>query len=73
NPAATVATQMQATFKKIRFALIVGIRGGVPSAETDVRLGDVVVSQPRGTFAGVVQYDIGKTTASGFEWTGALN
>jgi nucleoside phosphorylase len=73
NPAATVATQMRATFKKIRFGLIVGIGGGVPSAEADVRLGDVVVSQPHGTFAGVVQYDMGKTTASGFERTGALN
>ncbi|KAF2831839.1 ankyrin, partial [Ophiobolus disseminans] len=73
NPAATVATQMRATFKKIRFGLMVGIGGGVPSAEADVRLGDVVVSQPHGTFAGVVQYDTGKTTASGFERTGALN
>jgi nucleoside phosphorylase len=73
NPAATVATQMRATFKKIRFGLMVGIGGGVPSAEADVRLGDVVVSQPHGTFAGVVQYDMGKTTASGFKRTGALN
>jgi hypothetical protein len=52
---------------------MVGIGGGVPSAEADVRLGDVVVSQPHGTFAGVVQYDMGKTTASGFKRTGALN
>lgn len=34
NPAATVATQMRATFKAIRFGLMVGIGGGVPSAET---------------------------------------
>jgi nucleoside phosphorylase len=73
NPAAAVATQMRATFKKIRFGLMVGIGGGVPSAEADVRLGDVVVSQPHGTFAGVVQYDMGKTTPSGFERTGSLN
>jgi nucleoside phosphorylase len=73
NPAAMVATQMRTTFKKIRFGLMVGIGGGVPSAEADVRLGDVVVSQPHETFAGVVQYDMGKTTASGFERTGALN
>jgi nucleoside phosphorylase len=69
----TVATQMRATFKKIRFGLMVGIGGGVPSAEANVRLGDVVVSQPHETFAGVVQYDMGKTTASGFKRTGALN
>ena len=73
NPAAAVATQMRATFKKIRFGLMVGIGGGVPSAEADVRLGDVVTSQPHGTFAGVVQYDMGKTTPSGFERTGSLN
>lgn len=73
NPAAAVATQLRATFKKIRFGLMVGIGGGVPSAEADVRLGDVVVSQPYGRFAGVVQYDMGKTTPSGFERTGSLN
>ncbi|CAN9172704.1 unnamed protein product [Alternaria alternata] len=73
NPAAAVATQMRATFKKIRFGLMVGIGGGVPSAEADVRLGDVVVSQPQGKHGGVVQYDAGKTTPSGFERTGSLN
>jgi nucleoside phosphorylase len=73
NPAALVATQMRATFKQIRFGLMVGIGGGVPSAEADVRLGDVVVSQPHGNFAGVVQYDAGKATLSGFERTGMLN
>ncbi|KAF2628862.1 hypothetical protein BU25DRAFT_409876 [Macroventuria anomochaeta] len=73
NPAAAVAMQMRATFKKIRFGLMVGIGGGVPSAEADVRLGDVVVSQPHGMFAGVVQYDAGKTIPSGFERTGSLN
>jgi nucleoside phosphorylase len=73
NPAAAVAIQMRATFKAIRFGLMVGIGGGVPSDEDDIRLGDVVVSQPRGTFAGVVQYDVGKTTLSGFKRTGALN
>ncbi|KAF2443471.1 hypothetical protein P171DRAFT_389689, partial [Karstenula rhodostoma CBS 690.94] len=73
NPAAAVATQMRATFKKMRFGLMVGIGGGVPSAEADVRLGDVVVSQPQGKHGGVVQYDLGKATPSGFERTGALN
>jgi nucleoside phosphorylase len=73
NPAAVVATQLRATFKAIRFGLMVGIGGGVPSAEADVRLGDVVVSQPHQTFGGVVQYDSGKTTPSGFARTGSLN
>jgi nucleoside phosphorylase len=73
NTAATVATQMRATFKKMRFGLMVGIGGGVPSPEADIRLGDVVASEPHGTFAGVVQYDLGKTTLHGFERTGSLN
>ncbi|CAN9183440.1 unnamed protein product [Alternaria alternata] len=73
NPAAAVAMQMRATFKKIRFGMMVGIGGGVPSAEADVRLGDVVVSQPQGKHGGVVQYDSGKATPSGFERTGSLN
>jgi nucleoside phosphorylase len=42
---AAVATQLKATTCKwIRFGLMVGIGGGVPSKE-DIRLGDVVVSQ----------------------------
>jgi nucleoside phosphorylase len=73
NSAAVVATQMLATFTKIRFGLMVGIGGGVPSAHADIRLGDVVVSKPDGTFGGVVQYDIGKSTIHGFQRTGALN
>jgi nucleoside phosphorylase len=73
NPAAVVATQMMATFKGIQFGLVVGIGGGVPSAGVDIRLGDVVVSQPNQTFNGVVQYDIGKATPSGFKRTGSLN
>src|ERR1700722_19129141 len=44
NPAAAVVTQMRAAFKGIRFGLMVGIGGGVPSTEMDIRLGDVVVS-----------------------------
>jgi nucleoside phosphorylase len=73
NPAAAVSTQMRATFRAIRFGLMVGIGGGVPSADADIRLGDVVVSQPHKVHGGVVQYDVGKTTLSGFERTGSLN
>jgi nucleoside phosphorylase len=42
--AANVATRMKAKFTSIRFGLMVGIGGGVPSSERDIRLGDVVVS-----------------------------
>jgi nucleoside phosphorylase len=73
NPAASVAIQMRATFKAIRFRLMVGIGGGVPSTEADIRLGDVVVSQPHNVYGGVVQYDSGKATPSGFKRTGSLN
>jgi nucleoside phosphorylase len=73
NPATAVATQMQATFTGIRFGLMVGIGGGVPSTEADIRLGDVVVSIPQWTFGGVVQYDLGKSTAHGFKRIGSLN
>ncbi|KAH0566342.1 hypothetical protein GP486_000248 [Trichoglossum hirsutum] len=70
--AAAVATQLKATFKWIRFGLMVGIGGGVPGKE-DIRLGDVVVSQPYQGRGGVIQYDFGKATPSEFEKTGFLN
>jgi nucleoside phosphorylase len=73
NPAAVVATRMQATFRSVRFGLMVGIGGGVASAEADIRLGDVVVSQPHQGHGGVIEYDFGKATPSGFQRTGFLN
>jgi nucleoside phosphorylase len=73
NPAAAVTMQTKGTFREIRFGLMVGIGGGVPCAGVDIRLEDVVVSQPDRTFGGVVQYDSGKETLSGFERTGSLN
>jgi nucleoside phosphorylase len=73
HSAAAVAVQMQLAFTSTRFGLMVGIGGGVPSEETDIRLGDVVVSKPHKTHGGVVQYDSGKATPSGFERTGLLN
>jgi nucleoside phosphorylase len=72
--AARVATQMLSTFTGLRFGLMVGIGGGMPSEEHDIRLGDVVVSKPTGTFGGVIQYDFGKTVQEGkFTRTGSLN
>jgi nucleoside phosphorylase len=73
NSAAGVAMRMKSKFKSIRFGLMIGIGGGVPSVEADIRLGDVVVSQPHMDLGGVVQYDIGKSTLSGFVRTGSLN
>src|SRR6267378_5108144 len=72
--AATVAAHMQTTFPSIRFGLMVGIGGGVLSTNNDIRLGDIVVSKPTGVLGGVVQYDYGKTIASGvFQQTGMMN
>lgn len=48
--AATTAKEMLLDFPGIRFGLLVGIGGGIPSEENDIRLGDVVVSQPQDTF-----------------------
>ncbi|KAF3904055.1 hypothetical protein ABW20_dc0103307 [Dactylellina cionopaga] len=71
--AATAAIQMKSEFTSIRFGLMVGVGGGVPSDEADIRLGDVVISQPEKQRGGVVQYDSGKATPSGFVLTGSLN
>jgi nucleoside phosphorylase len=57
--------QMKATFSGIRFGLMVGVGGGVPDEDHDVRLGDIVVSQPGNNFGGVIQYDLGKTGEGG--------
>ncbi|KAK6330661.1 hypothetical protein TWF718_002858 [Orbilia javanica] len=69
--AATVATNLINRFPAVKFVLMVGIGGGIPSK---VRLGDVVVSSPIGKFPGVVQWDIGKAKEGGdFERIGVLN
>lgn len=73
HSAAAVAMQMKQAFTSTRFGLMVGIGGGVPNEEADIRLGDVVVSKPDQTYGGVVQYDSGKATPSGFDRTGSLN
>ncbi|KAK4069615.1 uncharacterized protein Triagg1_7039 [Trichoderma aggressivum f. europaeum] len=70
NSAATIATKMLSSFPSIKFGLLVGIGGGIPSK---VRLGDVVVSIPIDQYPGVVQWDLGKAEDGGrFKRTGAL-
>ncbi|KAK6352104.1 hypothetical protein TWF730_008935 [Orbilia blumenaviensis] len=74
--AGIVATRMRSTFTKLRFGLMVGVGGGAPrdAPNGDIRLGDVVISQPSGGSGGVVQYDFGKAMENGeFQRTGALN
>ncbi|KAK6345581.1 hypothetical protein TWF718_007492 [Orbilia javanica] len=62
--AAVVAAQVQLSFPSVELYLLVGIAGGIPTLR-DIRLGDVVVSKPEGSFNGVVQYDFGKTVQDG--------
>jgi nucleoside phosphorylase len=66
--AATVASRMMSDFPSITYRLMVGIGGGVPSNDSDIRLGDVVVSTR------VIDHNHGKITAHGFEHGhGSLN
>jgi nucleoside phosphorylase len=72
--AATVVSHLTSTFQNIRFGLMVGIGGGVPRNDPDIRLGDIVVSEPGPASSGVVQYDYGKTIRDGkLQRTGFLN
>lgn len=72
--AAATVSHTRSTFPSIKFGLMVGVGGGVPSRDFDIRLGDTVVSNPSATFGGVIQYDYGKTVSSGrLERTGSLN
>lgn len=74
SSAASVARDMVRSFPNLRFALMVGIGGGAPTRERDIRLGDVVVSVPQGRLGGVVQYDFGKRLSNGrFQQTSQLN
>ncbi|KAK2616324.1 hypothetical protein QQS21_000758 [Conoideocrella luteorostrata] len=74
SSAASVATHMLRSFPNIRIGLMVGIGGGAPSAKHHIRLGDIVVSEPRDGESGVFQYDFGKTIQGrAFQYTRALN
>jgi hypothetical protein len=75
NTAARVARDMLRTFTELRFGLMVGIGGGIPNLQKglDIRLVDVVISQPDQTYGGVVQYDLVKNLGDGhFERKGFL-
>ncbi|RYP73672.1 hypothetical protein DL769_004182 [Monosporascus sp. CRB-8-3] len=65
--AATTASSLLSSLPQIRIGLLVGIGGGIarPDEGMDIRLGDVIVSQPDGTAGGVVQYDLVKAKSGG--------
>ncbi|EWZ32969.1 hypothetical protein FOZG_14469 [Fusarium oxysporum Fo47] len=73
NAAADAASNMRRTYYELEFCLLVGIGGGTPSPEIDIRLGDVVVSLPTSRSSGVIQYDRGKECEGNtFQLTGSL-
>ncbi|PSK59456.1 hypothetical protein B9Z65_3780 [Elsinoe australis] len=74
GPAAVAAQQMRASFPALKFGLMVGIGGGAPGQNHDIRLGDIVVSEPDRTSGGVIQYDHGRVLADGtLERLGSLD
>jgi nucleoside phosphorylase len=72
SAATAVALHMVRSFP-IKLGLMVGIGGGVPSHNNDIRLGDVVVSMPAARHGGVVQYDLGRMESDGFHIKGHLD
>ena len=73
SQAALIASEMWYRFSDLRFLLLDGIGGAVPSSEHDIRLGDVVVSKPNDVMGGVVHWDHGKDTVDGLVRKGTLN
>lgn len=72
--AATVARDMLHSFPNVRIGLMVGVGGGAPSQQQDIRLGDIVVSCCDGAKGGVFQYDYGRAIQhQEFVTTGSLN
>jgi nucleoside phosphorylase len=71
--AAALANQVKARFSNIWFALLVGVAAGLPNLSSidpakrrDIRLGDVLVCIPDKSSSGIIHYDLGKDTESGF-------
>ncbi|KAL0943129.1 g-protein beta wd-40 repeats containing [Colletotrichum truncatum] len=72
--AAVVARDLLHSFPNVRIGLMVGVGGGSPSSNHDIRLGDVVVSSPGNGYGGLFQYDYGKSIQDQkFQTTGFLN
>ncbi|KAL3441717.1 purine and uridine phosphorylase [Aspergillus insuetus] len=57
TPTAMIEAHLSRKFTEVELCLVVGIGGGIPSTTTDIRLGDVVVSDPKGALGGVVRHD----------------
>lgn len=55
-----VARDLISSFPSVRFIVFVGIGGGIPSSDRDIRLGDVVIAEPSEWSGRVIQYDLDK-------------
>lgn len=66
HSAAVTATNMFRTFTSLRFCVMIGVGGGLSSCDSEVRLGDVIVSTPRPKQNAVVHHDFGKIDDTGF-------
>ncbi|THX24835.1 purine and uridine phosphorylase [Aureobasidium pullulans] len=72
--AASVIIHIIRSFPNIRIGLLVGVGGGAPTKDHDIRLGDIVVSSPKDGRSGIYHHDFGKETQeTGFQQTGFLN
>src|SRR5689334_13864351 len=65
--AATTVSSMLSSLPQIKIGLLVGIGGGItrPDEGIDIRLGDIVISQPDRATGVVVQYDLVKGKTDG--------
>ncbi|GAE00197.1 conserved hypothetical protein [Paecilomyces variotii No. 5] len=59
--AASAAASLRFSYTRIQLALVVGICGGFPSRDADIRLGDIIISDS------VIQYDLGRQYPDGFQ------
>jgi nucleoside phosphorylase len=79
DAASDLAARMRVAFRNIQYFMVVGIGGGIPSygppgASSQIVLGDVVVSYPRGNYGGIVRYDLGAWIDEGrLEFRGHTN
>ncbi|KAJ5797835.1 uncharacterized protein N7503_007131 [Penicillium pulvis] len=60
-----VARDLMSSFPSVQFILFVGIGGGIPSSDRDIRLGDVVIAEPSEWLGGVIQYDLDEVSDDG--------
>ncbi|KAH8848031.1 hypothetical protein MCOR27_007927 [Pyricularia oryzae] len=63
----SLTSDLTGRFAGIKLLVLAGICAGVPSAENDMLLGDVVISRT------LVQYDFGKHVPGGFDSTVSVN